>query len=291
MIRTRPPLRPLVLALHLGFAAVIVYFLVDGLSYYLTPLIERPRHPQFWQLKPGGSEGHSLGTVGALMMCVMLLYSVRKRWSAMRGMGPLSTWLDFHILLGIWGPALVILHSSFKVQGLVAVSFWSMIAVAASGFFGRFIYVQIPRTRAGDELSLERVEELDRENGLRLRESFGLDTQALERLDRTAERYTDPGRSFASLLFGLLVDPLTLRWRLRTITRPFGRTHPRLARSFRKAAIAKVSLRRRMLLSERLQGVLHYWHVAHKPFAALMYIFMLVHIGVAVSTGYGWGFR
>lgn len=285
----RPPLRALVLVLHLGFGALVLYFLIDGLGYYLSPLIERPRHPQFWQLKPGGSEGHSLGTAGSLMMCIMLLYSLRKRWAPLRKMGPLSTWLDLHILLGIWGPALVILHSSFKVQGLVAVSFWSMIAVAASGFFGRFIYIQIPRTRAGDQLSLQRVEELDTQLGETLTADFGIDSDALQQLNEIADRRSDPDRSFLAMLVGLWTDQIALRWQLRAFTKPFGRSHPDLAGKFRKAVLAKATLRRRLVLSERLQAMLHYWHVFHKPFAVLMYVFMLVHVGVAVSTGYGWG--
>ena len=63
-------------------------------------------------------------------MLLMLLYSVRKRVGFLRRLGPLSRWLDGHIFLGVFGPLLVMLHSSFKVQGLVALSFWSMVAVA-----------------------------------------------------------------------------------------------------------------------------------------------------------------
>ena len=39
----------------------------------------------------------------------------------------------------------------------------------------------------------------------------------------------------------------------------------------------------------QLQGLFHYWHVIHKPFAIVMYLFMIVHIVVASVTGYGWG--
>jgi hypothetical protein len=28
--------------------------------------------------------------------------------------------------------------------------------------------------------------------------------------------------------------------------------------------------------------------VLHKPFAVVMYLFMLVHVAVALVTGYGW---
>ena len=97
--------------LLLGSLAWLAY---RGLPYYLTPLAERPRHPLFWQLKPGGSWGLAYGIVGAVMMVVMLLYSVRKRFVALRRLGPVSDWLDFHILFGICGPLFILLHSSFS---------------------------------------------------------------------------------------------------------------------------------------------------------------------------------
>ena len=81
----------------------------------------------------------------------------------------------------------MVLHSSFKVGGLVSISFWSMVAVALSGVFGRYLYLQIPRTRAGEELSLAEVEKADRELTRRLREEFGADDAFLERLERAAD--------------------------------------------------------------------------------------------------------
>jgi hypothetical protein len=154
--RSRPPV-VLVLAYVLGLGTVL-YFLATGASYYATPLGERARHPQYWTLKPGGTLGLKFGAAGLVMMTVMHLYSARKRVKKLRGLGPLRRWLDGHILMGVLGPLFVVLHSSFKVGGLVSISFWSMVAVALSGIFGRYLYLQIPRTRAGEELSLAEVE-------------------------------------------------------------------------------------------------------------------------------------
>ena len=117
------------------------------------------------------------------MMTVMHLYSVRKRVKLLRRLGALRKWLDLHILMGILGPLFVVLHSSFKVGGLVSISFWSMVAVALSGVFGRYLYLQIPRTRAGEELTLAEVERADRDLAQRLRDEFGADDAFLERLD------------------------------------------------------------------------------------------------------------
>ena len=263
---------------YLAGLGSVAYFAVGGISYYLTPLIARPRHPLYWALKPGGELGHDFGMVGSAMMIVMLAYSLRKRLRILRRLGPLTVWLDYHILLGVCGPLFVILHSSFKVGGLVALSFWSMIAVAASGVLGRFLYRQIPRTRAGDELSLADVERLDRELTRELIEELSVPRETVEQIAAIAEEGIDPRRSLASLLLGMTFGPFVLRRRLQHLVKGAPR--------FEKAVMRKALLRRRIVLWERLREIFHYWHVLHKPFALIMYLFMVLHVAVAWSTGY-----
>ncbi len=221
------------------------------------------------------------------MMILMLLYSVRKRMGALRRVGSLGRWLDAHIFLGVTGPLLVILHSSFKVQGLVALSFWSMIIVASSGVLGRYLYLQIPRTRAGEALALDDLERLDRELSERLRTRFGLDEEQLAELDAVTPAL--PRR--VGLLGGMariVVDDLRLRSRLRHFARGCPSVSRPLLREFARTVRQKATSRRRLLLWDRLHELFHYWHVLHKPFALVMYLFMFVHVAVAVMTGYGW---
>lgn len=257
-----------------------------GLPYYLTPLAERPRHPLFWQLKPGGSWGLAYGIVGAVMMVVMLLYSVRKRFVALRRLGPVSDWLDFHILFGICGPLFILLHSSFKVQGLVALSFWSMVAVATSGIAGRYLYRQIPHSTSGDELSLAEVERLDQELAEQLMREAGLDAEAIRQLDAVAAVGTGDRLSLIALALRFPLDSIRLGRRLRQFRQRFSSRDRQLRRRYELLVRHKVSLRRRLLLWQRVRELFHYWHVFHKPFAIVMYLFMFVHIGVAWVTGY-----
>jgi hypothetical protein len=270
----------------LGFA-VIGYLLMSGLDFYRTPLLERAHHPGYWRWKAGGSLGHQLGTIGSAMMLLMLLYSVRKRVSALRRVGPLSRWLDAHIFLGVFGPQLIVLHSTFKVQGLVALSFWSMILVAASGVVGRYLYLQIPRTRAGEALALADLEAQDRSLTQQLRTAFGLDDAQLARLDAVV---AVPARS--GLLRGV-VSAVAQQARLRRALGEFARSCPNVPRpvrrDFQRVVRQKALSRRRILLWDRVHELFHYWHVVHKPFAVVMYLFMFVHVAVAIATGYGWG--
>ena len=269
----------------------VAFLLASGGSFYATPLSERAHHPGYWTWKAGGSAGQLLGVVGASMMTVLLLYSVRKRVRLFRRLGALSRWLDLHIYLGVVGPLLIVLHTGFKVGGLVALSFWSMVAVALSGVVGRFLYLQIPRTRAGEELSLTEVRTLDDSLSERLRRDFRLSEAALLRLNGLSAPPEAERRGLRRGLFGLLFGNRELRRDLRAFAQEC-RTVPKgVFQEFERIALQKALLHRRILLWDRLHELFHYWHVFHKPFAVVMYLFMIVHIAVAVMTGYGWAGR
>jgi len=270
--------------IYLVSAAIVLAVLAAGADFYRTPLLERAHHDGYWQWKAGGSVGHKLGITGASMMVLMLLYSVRKRVGALRRLGPLSRWLDVHIYLGVFGPLLIVLHSSLKVQGLVALSFWSMVVVALSGVLGRYLYLQIPRTRAGEEVALAELEAQDRELSGQLRNRFDLGEAQLARLDALVAVPTRVG------LVGGFVRLVTDDLRLRSGLRAFAascRSVPRpVVREFERVVRQKAHVHRRILLWDRVHELFHYWHVLHKPFALVMYVFMIVHVAVALATGY-----
>ena len=274
------------IALHLLSAAAVLAVLAAGVDFYRTPLLERAHHAGYWQWEEGGSFGHRLGLVGSSMMVLMLLYSVRKRVGALRRLGPLGRWLDVHIYLGVFGPLLIVLHSSFKVQGLVALSFWSMVIVASSGVLGRYLYLQIPRTRAGEERALVELEAEDRELSGQLRTRFRLDEAQIAGLDALVAVPTRVG-----LLGGfarLVTDDLRLRSGLRAFARSCRSVPAPVFADFERVVRQKAQVHRRILLWDRVHELFHYWHVLHKPFALVMYLFLIVHVAVALVTGYGW---
>lgn len=273
--------------LLLAFLAGLAFFIAQlwsGRSYYLTPVAERARHEQYWALKPGGSRGLVFGAVGLAMMTVMHVYSARKRWKPLHGLGPLKHWLDFHILLGIFGPLFVVLHSSFKIGGLVAVSFWAMVAVALSGVVGRYLYRQIPRTRAGEALSLAETQATARDLDRRLQEDFGLDASVLAPAEEKIRR-----RGLLRALAHVLWQDLSgaQRRRLRAETARLALPAKDL-REVRAVLSQKGALDRRIALWDELHGLFDWWHVVHKPFAIVMYVFVVVHVCVAAATGYAW---
>ena len=103
---------------------------------------------------PAASEffGHTLGIVGfILMLLTEILYSLRKR-SRSAALGRMSTWLKFHIYMGLAGPFMVLLHSSWKFNGLAGATTLLTAIIVFSGFIGRYIFTRIPRTLDGLEI-------------------------------------------------------------------------------------------------------------------------------------------
>ena len=93
--------------------------------------------------------GHSIGVLGfLLMLATETLYSLRKR-SRQARWGRTASWLRFHIFTGLVGPYMVLLHTSWKFNGLAGVVMLLTIIVVASGFIGRYIYTAVPRTADG----------------------------------------------------------------------------------------------------------------------------------------------
>lgn len=96
--------------------------------------------------------GLSLGIVGFLLMLMTeILYSLRKR-SRLARWGRMSDWLKFHIFTGLVGPYMVLLHSSWKFNGLAGITTLFTLVIVVSGFVGRYIYTRIPRTAEGLEI-------------------------------------------------------------------------------------------------------------------------------------------
>ncbi|MDH3423811.1 MAG: hypothetical protein OEN00_12525, partial [Gemmatimonadota bacterium] len=141
----------------LAIAGAATWF---GLPYYLTPFAERPFSPLDELYSPTGLLGQGYGIIGSLMILIaVVLYSLRKRTRLLGRIGKMSDWLNFHIFLCLLGPFLVLLHTTFKFGGFVAISFWSMTIVVISGVFGRYVYVWIPKTINGQFLGAEEMRE------------------------------------------------------------------------------------------------------------------------------------
>ena len=267
-----------------------VLLIAKGAGYYGLSMTERPHHPLHDTLRPSGFVGHGIGIIGSAMMLLLLLYSVRKRARFMQGWGGLRYWLNYHIWLGVTGPTLVIFHTSFKFGGIVSVSFWSMVAVALSGAIGRYIYLQIPRSLSGHELSARELEEMDRYLAEQLVLIHGVDEHVLSTVQSMSATDDIRGREGLASIWAWITHDLRLRSRLKRVRRLLHQAGMSYGDAHRvvKLARQKAKLRRRMAFLSQAHKYLHYWHVFHKPFAIVMLVIMVVHVAVAILFGQRW---
>jgi hypothetical protein len=284
---------------HRIFISILVVIVVTatilliykGLDYYNTSLEERVYHSDHITLKPSGTVGHGLGIAGSLFMIIgMVSYMARKRYRFLSRTGLLKHWLEFHIFLCTLGPILILFHTSYKFGGLVAISFWSMVAVFLSGIIGRFIYIQIPHSIEGRELSLNEVKGMKSDVAGFVRDTYNLDDKS----------------------YNILVDSIKSRVGLyikNPVIRYFNkRKEDRKSIASVKAVLKSnnlpyseynkvinfvkndIRLNRRIERLDTMQNLFKYWHVAHLPFALVMLIIMVIHVAVTIVFGYRWIF-
>ena len=222
---------------------------------------------------PAASEffGHSLGVAGFfLMLSTETLYSLRKR-AVRRPWGRLRSWLRFHIISGIVGPYLVLLHTAWQFRGLAGVVLLLTVIVVISGFIGRYIYTAVPRTADGIELEekaiAQQLQELETEvQGLKLRLPGGVTLEDLTpRIGISGWLHNIKAFIRRSQVRRSLEYSAVLALEGYQVAR---RRSQELQRSLGSLAAAR-----------RLLAV---WHTVHIPLGMALFVAAFVHIGAAL---------
>jgi len=262
-----------------------------GASYYQTELTERFYHSNHKILKPSGPVGHGLGIIGTLMIIIGVGgYMLRKRYRSLGRIGILKHWLEFHIFLCTLGPILILFHTAFKFGGIVSISFWSMVAVVLSGVIGRFIYIQIPRTIQGRELSLKEVQEMKTDIGTVLKNSYQLDEKLHTVIAHSLN--TNRGPIQGGYLKRELLRSTQNRMAVNKVKSVVRLSHLSKKETRQVLKLVKNELRLNGKIDRltTMQNLFKYWHVAHLPFALIMLIIMVIHVIVTLTLGYKWIF-
>ena len=275
-------------------AIVFITFIAllnNGISYYNTSLEERVYHSDHLQLKPSGILGHGLGIAGSLFIIIGVgSYMARKRYRILSRIGLLKHWLEFHIFLCTLGPVMILFHTAYKFGGLVAISFWSMVAVFLSGIIGRFIYIQIPRSIEGRELSLNEVREMKSDLAGVLRNSNNLDEESYVLITDSVKKKIElyHKHAFVRFIKKFYADRNTVK----EVKKALRKTKLPKEEFKKILEIVKndIRLNRRIERLETMQNLFKYWHVAHLPFALVMLIIMIIHVAVTIIFGYRWIF-
>jgi hypothetical protein len=100
----------------------------------------------FWGFRPIWNlihlGGHPAGWCGASSMALSLLFIPRKKkWFTL---GSIKLWYRLHVVLGLTGPLLIILHAYGKYHGFGGLAFLCMWLVLMTGIIGHYLYRRLP---------------------------------------------------------------------------------------------------------------------------------------------------
>lgn len=215
-------------------------------------------------------------------MVVLFMYPLRKRFPSLAIIGRVATWFRLHMILGIVGPTMIILHSNFNLGPVNSrMAFISMLVVVSSGLVGRYLHARVHNGLYGTRSKVNEIATAieDMAEGIQRLLPHSHAVMALSEID--------PSRmSPASVR--------RLRRRLRSTLQKAAWTDPStgapVSKKERSTAIRLVDAKLRTLASaiskaKRLRSyewLLGTWHLLHIPLLILLFLTVILHI-VAVE--------
>ena len=246
----------------------------------------------------GDDIGYWLGVAGGVMLVLLFSYPLRKRFRFAQNWGKAKWWFLVHMLLGVGGPMLILVHSTFQVRSLnAAAAFYSMVIVALSGVVGRFFYSRVNRGLHGERSDLRALQE---RSGLHQKEAYS----RLQFAPDVERRLVAFGQHEVSARPGLWACvrrvfwlPVAQWWTYRQCvqalqaplaslasqggwTAKTREKHLHLASKLVRRYLNAVVRVAQFTAYERLFSL---WHVAHIPFVYLLVLSAIVHV-VAVHA-------
>jgi hypothetical protein len=266
---------------------------VAGARYYAMPMAARVRSPLHPLLRSSGTVGQTAGIVALSIFAFLWLYPLRKRFRWLAFTGSVGRWLDVHIAAALTLPLLLAIHAAWRFGGVIGLGMWAMMIVCASGIVGRYLYVRIPRSRSGAELSLEEVAGQRRALTQQIVETTGLDLHEVQTLIAVGRSRSAP--TALQALWLMLVNDLT-RWRFRReIARRWralgaraGELDDAALDTVAACAARELALAQQVALLTATHRIFRWWHVAHRPIAVTALIAVVIHVAVVVAVGATW---
>ena len=237
--------------------------------------------------------GYALGIIGSLLILVLLLYPLRKRYRILRVLGPVKNWFRVHMMLGVIGPIAILYHSNFALGSVNSTAaLLSMLLVAGSGLVGRFLYAKVHKGLYGRKTSLK---ELLAGVKLTTAETGGAARFVPDLLSMVAEYDRQVLKPPTGVIDSMLL-PMRLGFRTRAgyrrivarvrqqldeqaVQSPVVRQHRdrllELASAFVREHLKRV---RRVAAFAAYDRLFALWHKVHLPFFYLLIVTAIVHV-------------
>jgi hypothetical protein len=242
---------------------------------------------------PGSDFGYYLGVVGGLMMLALLLYPLRKHLRFLQNFGAVRHWFRLHMLFGIGGPLLILLHSTYYIGSLNAgVAMFCMLLVAGSGVVGRFFYTRIHHGLYGRKATLEEHRQGLGNSTSEVQSKLHYAPEVERRLLAFADAAQKPTPGLLAGLWLLLSMSWRARWvrnrcrrdlrkamlvlaRARKLPRDAAQREYRRAKGIIASYLEAVRDAAQFSIYERLFSL---WHVLHVPFVFMLVVSGVVHV-------------
>jgi hypothetical protein len=228
--------------------------------------------------------GYWLGLVGGVMMLLAMIYGLFKHVPALRSLGWMKRWLSLHIFLGIAGPVLVLVHSTFRLGSMNgAVAMISMLLVFLSGVMGRFLYSKIHYGLGGSKAELADVQSSLVAAGKRIK-------------SRRLDAFSSSVMSHPGSLLGAGLDLMIFGWRSRWLAFQLSRDMRRhlkaiakregwnavevyrQRKAFRRQLRAYMFTLRKVALFSVYERFFSFWRHAHVPLLYLLFFSGVAHV-------------
>lgn len=241
----------------------------------------------------GDDVGYWIGVVGGVLMLLLFSYPLRKYFKVFHRWGKVKWWFLVHMFLGIGGPLLILVHSTFRVASInAAVALYSMLIVAGSGVIGRFLYVRINSGLRGEAQTLRQVQARLGLDQTEARSKLAFAPAVEARLLAFESRELADGRSAVTharqAFFLTWQGWLVYQQCCTDLGVEFARLAPK--KSWTPEERASRTRAARRLVQRYVNGVVRVaqfgayerlfalWHVAHVPFVYLLVISAVVHV-------------
>lgn len=231
----------------------------------------------------GGLGGHLLGVLGfVLMIMTETLYSLRKSSSRAARWGSMHWWLQFHIFTGVVGPYMVLLHTSWKFNGLAGAVTLLTLLIVLSGFIGRYVYTAVPRTADGLEVDSGTLESQINATKAQVEEWLAANPE----VSRAVSENMVVMPRLPNNAWLLILERVFLEWSYR---RRWWSAEGRMKGQARNQLkqLDRLFTRRRELHYQMAslsvaRHILSLWHSVHVPLGVALFAAAFIHIGAAL---------
>lgn len=271
-----------------GYISTLGFTLFSLFLLYLGWL---NRNQAVWTAEDGW--GYWFGIVGGSMMLLLLLYPMRKRMHSMSKWLTVKFWFRIHMILGVLGPVLVMMHSSYHLGSLNGrIALFSMIVVAVSGLVGRYLYTRIHYGLYGSKATFGSLKSDSEIVTKKLGPLFDLHPKSKKLLAEYERRVLETPRGMIASLVHWFSMRLEAAKLYHAVVRSLNKKLLAAAhlKGWDKSKVLRKQLRLRSMLLEHRQILrqileLHFyerlfaiWHLLHMPLFIMLVITGFVHV-------------